>query len=137
KRARFFLGAGTFLSAGMFALLALSLSGAAANAAPPALCDFSLKLKALEVVQKNLGGNEQELIVKELQARKTLLGEILECAKEETKELGTALKSASLPQGEIRLEELRRQFGNQLAEAAGFYESQRIRIADLGLWGSK
>ena len=118
---------------GSAALLMLPQSSGAA--ATTNKCQFGDQIKALSAAQKNSASGRRDDLLAELELRKTILKNTLDCALMDAQKLKATAQS--LPEDDPALVPLKKLYLNRLDEALSYYSTQRGRISDLGLQGSK
>ncbi len=118
------------LTLGLAALLFLPQGTLAA-----ASCQFGEQIKALNAARENSAAGKREDALTELELRKTILKDTVDCAREDAKKLKATVQE--LPENDQELTGLKKLYVNKLEEAESYYQVQRERISDLGLKGSK
>ncbi len=118
------------ITLGLGALLFLPQSILAAPS-----CQFGDQIKALSAAQQNSAAGEREDVLAELELRKSILKNTVDCALLDAQKLKTTVQD--VPENDRELTGLKKLYLNKLEEAESYYLVQRGRISDLGLKGSK
>lgn len=95
----------------------------------------SVKFAEIKSVQTDFSLDYFSRIKKELNIRKNLLGETINCLIAETRALEAEIQKVRTANSEVR--ELYTQFSGWFPGAISYYELQKTKINDLGIEGSK
>lgn len=98
-------------------------------------CQFEPQFDALSTLLANPKDNDLEHVRAELTIRKSILTNILGCALGEIRGLKDTLDT--VPSDDPDIADLARRFQGRLDDANAYYDLQRSRVGDLGIWGSK
>src|SRR3989344_7367534 len=114
-------------------LAVLGISPGAFAAQNP--CRFEPQFDALSALLANPKDNDLEHVRAELAIRKSLLTNILDCALGEIHGLAGTL--GAVPSDDPDIADLAKRFQGRLDDASAYYNSEKSRVGDLGIWGSK
>jgi len=115
-----------------FLLIPASITYAAGSAE----CQFNTQLKELRGIQASTELGEEQKLVAELAIRKQILIDVNDCAIEDVQNTKGTLHS--VPLGDDReIQRVHERFMGHLDEAITYYESQKVRLEDIDIEGSK
>lgn len=131
----------TIVVLGLLATFITTVSGISFAARGPSLspqttCNLNKEgLDKLKSIQDNTDLDYTQRTKAELEARKTLLEETVDCSIEEALAIKDNLTKMNVDDVEAKM--LQSQFASRLDDAANYYELQKSKIGDLGLQGSR
>lgn len=98
-------------------------------------CRFEPQFDALSTLLATPKDNDLEHVRAELTIRKSILTNVLDCALGKIRSLAGTLDA--IPSDDPDITDLAKRFQSRLDDVSAYYNSERLRVGDLGLWGSK